>query len=89
MRRHVVIAFERLLVWDFPPTPSTAACPGSTIGRMSSKKLVWLGFFVGSTIGGIIPTLWGDDMISVSAIVLSTLGGVAGIWAGIRVSQSL
>jgi len=56
---------------------------------MSSKKLIWLGFFVGSTIGGMIPTLWGDDMISLSAIVLSTLGGLAGIWAGFRIGQSL
>jgi hypothetical protein len=56
---------------------------------MSSKKLVWLGFFVGSTIGGMVPTLWGDEIISLSAIVLSTLGGIGGIWAGVRLGQTL
>ena len=63
--------------------------PGSTIVGMSSKKLVWLGFFVGSTIGGMVPTLWGDEIISLSAIVLSTLGGIGGIWAGVRLGQTL
>ena len=56
---------------------------------MNPKKMVWLGFFVGSTIGGFIPTLWGDDMLSVAAFVWSVLGGIAGIWAGYRLARSL
>jgi hypothetical protein len=54
-----------------------------------SKKLIWLGFFVGSTVGNMLPTMWGDDLLSVSGIVFSVLGGILGMWAGYRFSQSL
>lgn len=48
---------------------------------MSNKQLIWLGAIIGGTIGGFIPTLWGADVFSVWSIVLSTVGGLAGIWA--------
>ena len=56
---------------------------------MSSRKLIWLGFFVGSTIGGLLPAMWGDDMISTAGILLSLAGGIAGIWAGYRLAKLL
>jgi hypothetical protein len=56
---------------------------------VSSKKLIWLGFFVGSTVGGMLPSMWGADMLSISGIVLSLVGGVLGIWAGYRLAKSL
>jgi hypothetical protein len=56
---------------------------------MSNRKLIWGGFFIGSTIGGMLPTLWGDDMLSASGFVLSIVGGIAGIWAGYRVAKLL
>jgi len=52
-----------------------------------SKKFIWTGFFLGSTIGGIVPAMWGGDMLSVWGIVMSLVGGIAGMWAGYRVSQ--
>ena len=54
-----------------------------------TKKFVWFGLFIGSTIGSLLPAMWGDDMFSVSSFVLSIAGGVAGIWVGYRVGQSL
>ncbi len=56
---------------------------------MSSRKLIWLGFFIGSTVGGLLPTLWGDDMLSISGILLSLAGGIVGIWAGYRLAKLL
>ena len=57
---------------------------------MSPKKLMMGGFFLGSTIGGLLPGMWGDDsFLSVAGFVCSTLGGVAGIWVGYRISRSL
>jgi hypothetical protein len=56
---------------------------------VSSKKLIWLGFFVGSTVGGMLPSMWGDDLLSLSGFVLSFVGGVVGIWAGYRLAKSL
>jgi len=52
-----------------------------------SRKAIWFGMFVGSTIGGCVPMLWHASMFSFWPIVLSTAGGIAGIWAGYRLSR--
>lgn len=41
----------------------------------------------GSTIGSFVPLLWGDSALSMSSILLSAVGGVFGIWAGLRLSD--
>ena len=56
---------------------------------MNSKKLIWLGMFVGSTIAGFIPRLWGAGMLSVSGFLCSGAGALLGIWVGYRVANSL
>lgn len=56
---------------------------------MNSKVLIWGGMFVGSTIGGLIPSLWGADMFSFSPIILSGVGAFVGIWAGFKISQNI
>ena len=45
-----------------------------------SKKSIYFGMFLGSTVGGCIPMLWHASMFSMSALLMSTLGGIAGIW---------
>ena len=54
---------------------------------MNPKNLIWIGVFVGSSIGGYLPALWGDSLFSMSSIILSAVGGLAGIWAGWKLSQ--
>jgi hypothetical protein len=54
-----------------------------------TKKFVWIGMFVGSAIGNMLPTLWGGDAISLSGVMLSLAGGVIGIWVGYRIGQSM
>ena len=54
-----------------------------------TKKFIWIGFFVGSTIGNVLPLLWGGDAISVSGFAFSILGGILGIWVGYRFGESL
>ena len=44
---------------------------------------------VGSTLGGFVPDLWGGSAFSVSGVMFSLLGGIAGIWAGVKVSAYL
>lgn len=56
---------------------------------MSPKSLVWIGAFVGGLVGGYIPALWGSDFLSFSSIILSTIGGLVGIWAGFKLSQTI
>ena len=49
---------------------------------MTQKSMIYLLLFIGSTIGGFIPSLWGDSMFSMSSILLSGVGGIAGIVGG-------
>ncbi len=56
---------------------------------MSKKTLIWIGIFVGSTIGSFIPSLWGVDLLSLSSMFWSAMGAVAGIWAGYKLGNYL
>jgi hypothetical protein len=53
---------------------------------MHTKPLIWIGLFVGSTVGGLVPSLWGAGMLSGSSILLGGVGGVAGIILGYKYS---
>jgi len=54
-----------------------------------NKKFMWIGFFIGSSVGGLVPAIWGDDILSIWGIVLSAVGGIVGIWAGNRVFERI
>lgn len=56
---------------------------------MSAKSLIWLGFFLGSTLGSFVPLLWRAGPFSFSGIFLSAAGGVIGIWAGYKLGSGL
>ena len=56
---------------------------------MSAKSLIWIGVFAGSTVGSFLPMLWGGDVLGVSSIIWSTIGGLAGIWVGFKVSKMI
>ena len=56
---------------------------------MGAKQMVWIGAIVGSTLGGLLPGLWHASMFSMWGFVFSTIGGLAGIWAGWKVGQRL
>jgi predicted MFS family arabinose efflux permease len=43
---------------------------------------IWIGIFVGSTIGGLIPEIWGGDMLSYSGVLLSGAGALVGCGSG-------
>jgi hypothetical protein len=51
------------------------------------KKFIWGGLFIGSSLGGALPMLWDGDMMSLSGIGLSMVGGILGIWAGYRLAK--
>lgn len=56
---------------------------------MNPKPLITIGVIVGSTLGGLIPGLWHAGFLSFSGIIFSTLGGIAGIWLGWKISQHM
>jgi hypothetical protein len=48
------------------------------------RGVMMIAVLVGSTLGGFVPNLWGGSALSVSGVVFSLLGGIAGIWAGVK-----
>ncbi len=46
-----------------------------------------MGLLVGSTIGSLIPSLWGASMFSFSSLVLGALGGMAGIYIAFKMTN--
>ncbi len=54
-----------------------------------TKQFIWIGIFVGSTVGSFIPTLWGASFLSFSSVLLSGIGAIAGIWLGYQLSQRM
>jgi hypothetical protein len=53
------------------------------------RGIMMIAVLIGSTLGGFAPGLWGGSALSVSGVVCSMLGGIAGIWAGVKVSAYL
>ena len=54
-----------------------------------TRKFIWLGFFVGSTIGNMLPAIWGGSVMSIAGFLFAIFGGIAGMWAGYRLGQSV
>jgi hypothetical protein len=41
----------------------------------------------GTTLGSLIPALWGGSSFSLASIVLGIAGAIAGVWLGARLSR--
>jgi uncharacterized membrane protein YeaQ/YmgE (transglycosylase-associated protein family) len=54
---------------------------------MNAKRTIMFGMVIGSTLGSWIPTLWGAGWFSLSSVLGSVVGGLAGIWLGYRFSR--
>ena len=52
------------------------------------RSAIGFGAFLGMTVGGFVPELWGAGAFSLSSIVFSLVGGCAGVWVGARVTDS-
>lgn len=50
------------------------------------RARIWFGVLIGSTIGGFIPDLWGAGVFSYASVLLSGVGGFAGLWLGYKMS---
>ncbi len=51
-----------------------------------SKTLIWLGLFVGSTVGGYVPSFFGADTFSVWSIIGGTVGAIVGAVGGYQLA---
>ena len=50
------------------------------------RKLIWLGMIVGSTIGGVIPLLWGAELLSLSGLLFSAVGAIGGAFVAFKMT---
>jgi hypothetical protein len=53
---------------------------------MSRKAIIIMGMIGGSFAGGYVATLFGFEAISFSSFLVSTAGGIFGIWIAFKVS---
>ncbi|MCX6800412.1 MAG: hypothetical protein NT091_04685 [Candidatus Falkowbacteria bacterium] len=49
-----------------------------------NKKTIMLSMILGSTIGGYLPTFFGASSFSMTSILFSFVGGMAGIWLSVK-----
>jgi hypothetical protein len=69
----------------FTSTPFPVVCTAhASAGTM--RSFIWIGIFTGSTIGGMIPSLWGEGVLSYSSVLLSGIGAFAGLWVAYKLS---
>ncbi|HSW89641.1 MAG TPA: hypothetical protein VLH19_02085 [Patescibacteria group bacterium] len=54
---------------------------------MSTKTIVWITVFLGSTIGSYIPVLLGSSFLSIASVLGSGVGGFLGIIVGIKIGN--
>jgi hypothetical protein len=53
------------------------------MGRSAIGLCGGLGMFV----GGYVPALWGASSFSLQSLLFGVIGGIAGIWASLRVAE--
>ncbi len=51
------------------------------------RSVIGLCAGVGLFLGGYIPELWGSSAFSFTSLLSSLVGGAAGIWLGVRLSD--
>jgi len=41
---------------------------------------------IGTTVGSFVPLLWGGSLLSVTSIIFTAIGGIAGIYIGYKMT---
>jgi hypothetical protein len=49
-------------------------------------RIVWLFVGAGMIVGGFVPVVWGGSTLGFVSLVFGTLGGVAGLWVGLKLT---
>lgn len=56
---------------------------------MSKKTIVSIFAGIGTITGGCIPMLWGGDPLGGWSILLALVGGLVGVWVGVKVGNMI
>ena len=54
--------------------------------QMGRGVIAMCGSF-GMLIGGFVPALWGAGQLSMASVLFSAIGGIAGVFAGVRIAE--
>ncbi|HEY2326713.1 MAG TPA: hypothetical protein VGH52_04425 [Gaiellaceae bacterium] len=54
---------------------------------MNSRRVIWLCATLGMVVGGSVPAVWGGSQLGLGSLLLGTLGGMAGVWAGVYLTN--
>jgi hypothetical protein len=50
------------------------------------RSTIGLCAMFGTFAGGYVPSLWGGSSFSLSSVLFAAVGGIAGVWLGVRLS---
>lgn len=50
------------------------------------RSVIGLCATFGTVAGGYLPTLWGGSGFSLGSVLFAALGGLGGVWLGVRLS---
>jgi len=56
---------------------------------MSKKTIISIMAGVGMTLGSIVPMLWNGDLLGGVSILLGLVGGIVGVWLGVKIGNAL
>ena len=51
------------------------------------RSVIGLCATAGMTVGGFVPVVWGASSFSLSSVLFSVVGAVAGVWFGARLAD--
>ncbi|NOY15285.1 MAG: hypothetical protein GXP43_03655 [bacterium] len=54
---------------------------------MSSKVIVYLFIFIGSTLGAYVPVIWGASLFSFSSVLFSGIGAAIGLFIALSFTE--
>ncbi len=50
------------------------------------RRVLWIFVGVGSILGGLVPEAWGGSAFGVMSLALGLVGGLAGLWLGVKLT---
>ena len=50
------------------------------------RSVITLCAVFGTIVGGFVPVVWGNNGFGVQGVLFAAVGGVAGLWLGVRLS---
>jgi len=56
---------------------------------MSKKTIISIMAGVGMTLGSMVPMLWNGDLLGGMSILLGLVGGIIGVWLGVKIGNAL